>query len=933
MPRALYFFFAIVAAFQLPAAAAPVEDIPVPPTVMALADRLGVDLAHNRAYFIADIARLLYTNIDSKSPALGGPGVAASPNAQAVSVPIPLPAASWSRAVFRRAVLPNQLIMAILSDRRATLLARGLAGLDDETLNYLVDHPQLLTFLYERAAAAFAAFGDDLRIHQGRVVPPGGERAVALWEAVVRAPVSAPDAFVRLLFGESDGRLAYLYDTIDAAPPASARFALGFWLTDDSQRVRRFQALAAACVNGYREWRPSDHPFSRPLGDLALLLLRIRTDDSGTPAAPSRRTFWAEAFDVDAKVSGSQESPLPGGDDGPIDAAWLVSVMADLDMYSRNDRLDQFAFGQRVFRGTPDSQAAVTLRQFRNHRMLMVTLERLGIRAPATYNAALQRASALGSANSSRRFWVLGQFQGALALVARMHAAETISDTTANGLVLSLSAVPLQDGEYDGGIAFWMRSELARALPREASWEGRVMAAMSGPSNEVSGPRIFWEGQNYRLDLAGAERQRLEVVRRKQAGHTLDLAFAIDDIARAIRAPTLTVDGVQRAAVNAKAIVDESASRLRHPSVNLMPPAVDPPRDGLEWLNDAATELSKIVRAADVRRAARVGSSLNQLADIVLGDALVSFAYAADIGDPDGAALLAGNVSLRHDFGFGRKDNDTRNRMPWLPPRQDFQPGVPWHVAGSLLGLDVALAPMNLRRVTFDRIADAPKLSSVEREALAVSANLIETQRLKDADRDAIAEAIGRGRDRVKALVAGSEPFERIAETLGFDGWRRRALSWSLEHEPQTVAERFTLVELLELGGGAKGADLDAWGTSAINTDGCTCTKLPSTRAWRLLDGRPQLPMMAATMGDFNLAMALTMREMQLPSFLAKPILAVAMQDFIDELSPSNSNDWWSLSRAAQALRRQRVEDYVAVAAAVDGPLVPYDTAAQSEHP
>jgi hypothetical protein len=931
-PRALCFCFAIVAAFQLPAAAAPVEDIPIPPSVVALADRLGVDLAHSRAYFIADIARLLYTNADSRPPVLGTPGATENPSAQAVSVPIPLPAAVWSRAVFRRAVPPNQLIVAILSDRRATLVARGLAGLDDETLNYFVEHPQLLTFLYERAAAPFAAFGDDLRIHQGRVVPPGGEPAVPLWEAAIKAPVTAPDLFVRLLFGEFDGRLAYLYDAIDAAPPAAAAFALGFWISDDNQRVQRFRVLSLACANGYREWRPSDHPFSRPLGDLALLLLRLRTDESGTPSAPASRAFWAEAFDVDPNTSGSTDAPFPGGSDGPIDAAWMVTVSADLDMYSRNDRLDQFSFGQRVFRGQAGSPAATVLRQFRSHRMLLVTLERLGIRAPATYQAALQRASALASANSGKRFWTLAQYQGALALVARMHAADVLSDAAANALVLSLSAVPLQDGEYDGGIAFWMRSELAKSLPREATWEGRVMAAMSGPSNEGSDPRILWEGQNYRLDLAGAERQRLEVVRRKQAGHTIDLAFAIDDIARLLRSSSLTVESVQRAALAAKATADESASRLRNPSVNLLPPAVDPPRDGFEWLNDAATELSKITRPGDVRRAARVGASLNQLADIVLADSLVSFAYAADIGDPDGAALLAGNVALRHDFGFGRKDNDMKNRMPWLIPRQDFQPGVPWHVTGSLLGLDVALAPMNLRRMSFDRIADAPKLSSVEREALAVSVNLIEPLRLKDADRDAIAISINRGRERVQALVAGGEPLERMAETLGFDGWRRRALAWSLQHEPQSVPERFSLVELLELGGGAKGADLDAWGTSAINTDGCTCTKLPSIRAWRLLDGRPQFAMMAATMGDFNLAMAMMLREMQLPSLLAKPVMTVAMQDFIDELSPANSNDWWSLSRAAQALRRQRVEDYVSVAAAVDGPLVP-DNAVSSEHP
>jgi hypothetical protein len=85
-------------------------------------------------------------------------------------------------------------------------------------------------------------------------------------------------------------------------------------------------------------------------------------------------------------------------------------------------------------------------------------------------------------------------------------------------------------------------------------------------------------------------------------------------------------------------------------------------------------------------------------------------------------------------------------------------------------------------------------------------------------------------------------------------------------------------------------------------------------------------------MGDFNLALAMMLREMDLPSLLAKPILAVAMQDFIDESNPANTNDWWGLSREAQALRRQRVEDYVAVAAAVDGPLVP-DDATAAERP
>src|SRR5262249_4248372 len=162
---------------QLPAAAAPVEDIPLSPPVIALADRLGVDLEHQRAYFFSDIARLLYTNADSRPPVFTAPPP--DPNAPPILVPLPLPAALWSRAVFRHAIPPGQLIATILADRRATLLGRGFSGLDDETLNYFIDHPQLVSYLYEHAAPQFAAFGDVLRIHQGKIVPPGGPKAVA----------------------------------------------------------------------------------------------------------------------------------------------------------------------------------------------------------------------------------------------------------------------------------------------------------------------------------------------------------------------------------------------------------------------------------------------------------------------------------------------------------------------------------------------------------------------------------------------------------------------------------------------------------------------------------------------------------------------------------------------------------------------------------
>ena len=127
----------------------------------------------------------------------------------------------------------------------------------------------------------------------------------------------------------------------------------------------------------------------------------------------------------------------------------------------------------------------------------------------------------------------------------------------------------------------------------------------------------------------------------------------------------------------------------------------------------------------------------------------MSLAYAVNLGDPDGAALLPGDVSRRHDFGFGQKDNDQRLRAAWMTPRPDVSPGVPWHVDGSLLGLDIALAPAALRRLSADRALEAPTLTSNDRETFAVGFGLMNPFALTDTARDAIAEAIERGRRRV----------------------------------------------------------------------------------------------------------------------------------------------------------------------------------------
>src|SRR5262249_21718099 len=114
-------------------------------------------------------------------------------------IPVPLTAAVWSNAVFKRRVAPEELLFAILGDPRASLLCHALSAMDDETLEYFGSHSGVLTTLYERAPLAFGAFGESIRIHGDRIVPPGGEAAGPLWEAVVGEPVARPERFVRAL--------------------------------------------------------------------------------------------------------------------------------------------------------------------------------------------------------------------------------------------------------------------------------------------------------------------------------------------------------------------------------------------------------------------------------------------------------------------------------------------------------------------------------------------------------------------------------------------------------------------------------------------------------------------------------------------------------------------------------------------------------------
>jgi len=841
-------------------------------------------------------------------------------------VPLPLTPDVWNKAIFRRTVNPDALVSVILTDRRAALICYGLTAMDDETLRFFAEHPITLTRLYEGGAATFAAFGDAIQVRDGKLVIPGGDDATPQWEALVGQKVIRIDRFLETLFRAQNGRAAYVYDTMRHLDPAHAAFAAGTWMPQADARIARFKQLVAGATNAFGEWDLSVAPFARPAAGLPMILSRVRVDEHGAPAGSASSSLWHAVFNTGVKV----DSPADG--DRPIDAAWLIENVLTASVNDRERRVEQFGFGQRAFAdpAANRSEVVTAIRGEAQYPLLMLTLERLGIASPSLYSAAVRQAERVTALGPSQGYVALAQLQGAMALVTRLMRVRTIDRAAAESLLAELVAVPLGDGgHYDGSIALWFENRLRLTLPggrSEASQgdedlgvEPALLSAAAGrPADPTTMPVVVWESQRYRLDVAGSELRRLQRIRQKQGGAPLDLVLQLARLARSLARNAPTPESLQQAVQALKPLLDEITAS-ENLDDDVAPPGVDllsPIRE----VKEAFDHLSAQEAAPDAPATARIGARLVTLADQMLAQKLVSLAYAFELMDSESTMFIATDVSRRHDFGYGLPYRDPKLRTAWTVAKPMTR-GAPWHLAGSVLALDAALASVNLRRIDVDRVPAAPSLNIPEYEAYAASVALLDPLRLVDDDMHAAAEAIARGRKRFDdAVTAGGEAVDRLAADAGVDGRRRRALGWALGRGATAASPVLSMTELLVLGGGVP-ARFDAWGVSAFATDGCLCSRVPLPATWELWTGQSQFGLPRSLVADLHWRIALALHDKRLPAPLAKAILAAAAQDWIDKGVPIGSDDWLTLARDAQALTDRRVDDYVAAAAA-DGPLV-----------
>ena len=363
-------------------------------------------------------------------------------------------------------------------------------------------------------------------------------------------------------------------------------------------------------------------------------------------------------------------------------------------------------------------------------------------RSRQLYAAALRQASAVdirgsatGASGRSR------SIRASLALVSRMHRVGTIDDALAERLVLVDRP---RAGRRCGHV--WRRH--GRVDQRGARAAPAARQQLGGTNRR--GARRSASLRRLRPGCSGRGRPTASIWRLPSAAGS-----KLSERSRAVTPSTSRSTSGSRARApvggarswtprarprRPSAPRPPNMSSTASPAVNLLAPGVEAPVDGVEWMTQGGRRPGEDREGRVICGASRGSAPRCRSLPISCWATRCCRLRTRSISAIPKARRFSAPTSRCGTISGSRAGiGASAHGLPWSLPRQDFMPGVPWHISGSLLGLDIALAPLALRRLTLDGLPDAPKLSSIEREAFAVGVSLMEPARLTDRDRDAIA--------------------------------------------------------------------------------------------------------------------------------------------------------------------------------------------------
>jgi hypothetical protein len=527
--------------------------------------------------------------------------------------------------------------------------------------------------------------------------------------------------------------------------------------------------------------------------------------------------------------------------------------------------------------------------------------------------------------DNGRATRTLAQFQGAVALVARAASRGSMRPDDFARLVKTLADVELSEqGDYEGRLVRWLNGWLAahlRALPgapeldipSAGAVERNALAALAG-ANGIEPRFVDWEGTRYRLDFARAEGIRLSRLLGEYCRPFLSSAVTLVETADALAQGSQSPEQVRQHAAAFKELATAVGWERGDGWADT---------DVARRSRDASAMFQRAAQGGDDRRATHLVPALRALADDLLARGLMELAYAVALGNPDRPAISADEAASRHDFGLEHASG--RRWVAWEQPADGAVQGRGWRVRGSLLGLDVRLAHFGLLPLSSKPPPRRPSLDDDHRRVLIETVALVDPASLRDSDRDVIVSAMRKGRERLEAARTAADAGS-LADDVRLSPARRTLLSWVIEKDRERLPAFLSPSELLWLGLGnvPVGAGVHAWGVPAGGRTGCLCLEVVDRLPAEILAGRWHSGIFASGFPDLNLRLAELLDELRMPASLLAPVLASATLDLVDTAAARDSDDRRAMVDVVQALRVDRVEQYLATLTA-DGPLVPVD--------
>jgi hypothetical protein len=869
-----------------------------------------------------------------------GTAVPAAPD----TIPLPLSPAIWIDVVFGGRATPQTLVASILRSREASLFYYGLMSLDDDTRAWLAGERGLIQEIVLRRTGAFVAAAPGLRVEAGRVRVPGGTAAEPAWEAIAGRPVRDPAGFLHALLAHNEGTLAWFFGALAQLSPAQIQVALGGGSgAGDPSAPKRLYAVFQRLA-----WNIEQRTFWRPSLDPALLLSALASDLEGHPMLPGSRVFWSLVFAPDGARDRDPAAAVTGE---PADAAWLADQIFTGPSDQRHRRYNQVVFASRRIRSIAADTAgdAVTaVKAAASYPALVATLERGGVDDPSVFAAAAARAAVLATIHDdTKAIRALAQFQGTLAVLTRAAQRGTLSSAALAAAVVSVASVELgKHDDYEGRLVQWLAAFAASNAtsnahvnrpdtesPRDAYDRGSiervpgdldraVLRILAGP---VAAPARFvdWEGTRYRFDLATAEAVRLARLLGDTHPPSLESARALTVIAQSLDDPGLTRESLQQQLDALVAVGNATRWERGSTAARPLPGEPAPYREAVAHLRRAAAKGGR-PGMADVAR------SLRDLADDLLGRGLMEIAYAAAMGPPDRTPISVQEAASRHDFKADLEGHGYAGA--WRLPIHGLRSarGRAWHISGSLLGLDVTLADLSLIRLSSRPPSRRPTLNDEDRRILTEGIALVEPAAFNEEGRLLVLDTLRKGRARL-AMTRTDAQANAVAAEIGLGPARTSLLPWIASHDPGRLAAFLSPVEILWLGLESRPVTplLQAWGAPAGPRLGCLCVQLLDRRPWESFAGRWNLGVLASGFPDLNLRLVELLSDLQMPAPLLGPVLAAATIDFTENATSRDPDDRRGPVEFVQALKADRVEQYLALLT-TDGPLFPVGDAADA---